>query len=467
MSDPVLAHLEASGPAIVDRLLDLVRVPSVSTDPAYKTGMADAREVLLARLHDMGLAEVRTLEAGGHPAVYGEWMDAEGRPTLLVYGHYDVQPPDPLDLWHSPPFEPVCRDDRIYGRGVSDDKGPSAIALETIAAFLEVEGSLPINVKVLLEGEEEIGSATLRSILQNHRDLLDADAVISADGARWRADLITVNVGSRGMAGFEFTVSTAAKDLHSGRFGGAVPNALHVISQLIAGLHHSDGTVAVPGFYEGVSTTTDQDRQLLATIPFSEERFFAAIGSTPFGDPEYATLERLWLRPCIDLNGMWGGYTGPGGKTVIPNEAHAKLTMRLVPGQDPERTCRKVKDFLIQRCPEGCSVQFGNHKAPSAAYELPLDHPLLHATETAMQQVHGSMPHRIRIGGTLPVSDLVLRELGVHTVMFSYSTADEDFHAPNEFFRISSIHDGLRAWTALFRRLGGMGPEDFEAFRGV
>ncbi len=465
MSDAVLDHLEKDRPAILERLLDLVRIPSVSTDPSYEHGMAKAREALLLRLRAIGLSNVRTLDAGGHAAVYGEWLSAPARPTILVYGHYDVQPPDPLDRWHSPPFEPEVRDGRIYGRGVSDDKAPSSIALETIAAFLHVEGGLPLNVKVLLEGEEELGSPTLGALFRQHGELLGTDALLSADGATWRPDLTTVNVGSRGNAGFEFAVRTADKDLHSGRFGGAVPNALHVIARMVAGLHANDGAVAVPGFYDGVRSINDDDRKALADIPFDDRSFLAEVGATPRGEPDHTTLERLWLRPCLDINGMWGGYSGPGGKTVIPHEAHAKVTIRVAPGQDPERLVRRVKDFLVRRLPEGCEVSFGADRGHSAAYELPPTHPLLTAVESALTETHGATPHRIRIGGTLPVADIVRRELGVDTVMCSFSIADEDFHAPNEFFRLSSIDAGLRTWTALWRLLGETSKEDFLDFR--
>ena len=465
MTDSVLEMLESEKSEILNRLLELVSIPSVSTDPTYLDGMAKARELLLRRFHGIGLSNVQTLEAGGHAAVYGEWLATRDRPTILIYGHYDVQPPDPVELWNSPPFEPEIRNGRIYARGVSDDKGPLSIALETMAAFFTVEQTLPFNVKVLLEGEEETGSATLEKILRNHHSLLSTDAVLSADGARWLPGLNAVNVGSRGNAGFEFTVKTADKDLHSGRYGGVVPNALHVLARMVAELHDPDGSVAVPSFYQGAREISDTERQALTDIPFNEHEFFSNTGAPSFGEPGYSALEQLWLRPCLDVNGMWGGYTAPGGKTVIPNEAHAKLTVRIVPGQDPNLVSKAVKDFLLKQCPEGCSVRFGADRGQSAAYELPEGHPLLTAVEAALTDTFGSAPHRIRIGGTLPMADLVRRVLGVDTVMFSFSTADEDFHAPNEFFRLSSLDEGLRAWTALFRRLGEMTNAQFFEFR--
>lgn len=463
-SDPVLDRLTTDRPAILARLGELLAARSVSTDPAYGDGMAAARAILLARLTAAGFANVELLQAGGHPAVYGEWLGAAGRPTLLVYGHYDVQPPDPAALWRSPPFEATVRDGRLHARGASDDKGPSSIAIETLAAFLAVEGRLPVNVKLLLEGEEEIGSATLGAILENHRDRLAADAVLSADGGRWRADMPSIAVGSRGIAALEFTVTTAVKDLHSGRYGGTVPNALHVAARLIAGLHLADGTPAVEGFLDGVIPTTDDERRALAAIPFDDAGYYAALGTAPAGEPGHGTLERLWYRPTIDANGLWGGYTGAGGKTVIPNQAHAKLSMRLVPGQDPEAVTAAVVRHLEAHCPPGATVTVRTGH-PSAAYLLPGDHPLLLAAEAALRDTTGQQPLRVRNGATLPLSDIVRARLGIDTVMFSFSTADEDFHAPNEFIRLSAFDDGFAAWVALLRRLGGLGPATFERFR--
>ena len=392
VSDPVLARLDGDRAAILRASSTLCAIPRSAQIRPTRTACAARKTSSLERLRAFGFRKVQLLEAGGQPAVYGEWLDAPGRPTLLVYGHYDVQPPDPLEKWVTPPFEPTIRDDRIYARGVSDDKGPSMIALEALGAFLREEGRLPVNVKVLIEGEEETGSATLAALCRQHAALLASDAVISADGARWRADLPTVTVATRGNAGFEFTVTTAAKDLHSGRYGGAVPNALHVIAELVASLRDGRGAIAVKGFSDGVVALAEGERAALRAIPFDEDAFYAQLDSSPAGEPGYTTLERLWLRPTLEVNGLWGGYTGAGRKTVIPNEAHAKITMRLVPGQEPRRAEEAVKDHLVSHCPTGVRISFGESGGGSGAYLLPADHPLLAAVETGADEDPGRRP---------------------------------------------------------------------------
>ncbi|MET0428992.1 MAG: dipeptidase [Microvirga sp.] len=452
--------------AILSRIDAFVRHPSVGADPAYGEGMRGARSFLLDRLREIGFRNVQLLEAGGQPAVYGDWLDAPGKPTFLVYGHYDVQPPDPLEKWETPPFEPSIRDGRIYARGVSDDKAPSLIALESLAAFLQEEGRLPVNVKVIIEGEEETGSATLGALCRRHAKLLAADAVISADGARWRADLPTITIASRGNAGFEFTVTTASKDLHSGRYGGAVPNALHVIAELLASFRDERGGIAVDGYLDGVPPLSAAERDALAKIPFDDPGFYERLHTAPGGESGYTTLERLWLRPTLEVNGLWGGYTGAGSKTVIPNEAHAKLTMRLVPGQDPDRIVDAVKNHLLRHCPDGATVTFGETRGGSGAYLVPDDHPLLRAAEEALTETLGKAPIRVRMGATLPMTDIMARELGVQTVMFSFATSDEDYHAPNEFFRLSSLDEGLAAWVTILRKVGEQGQDAYRRARG-
>ncbi|WP_454857983.1 dipeptidase [Rhizobium binxianense] len=465
MSDPVLAHAEARKTEILDRLCDWIRCPSVGADPAFAEGMEAARRLVEARIAEIGFTSIRRLDGGGQPSIYGEWLGAPGKPTILVYGHYDVQPPDPLALWTTPPFEPTVRDGRLYARGASDDKGPTMIALETLASFLAMEGRLPVNVKLLIEGEEETGSPSLPPILSRYRALLASDAILSADGARWRPDLVSVNVGSRGNGGFEFTVRTAKKDLHSGRYGGVLPNALHVMARIVAGLHDENQHIAIPGFYDGVAEPSEAEQAELASIPMDADAFYAGLGTAPMGEAGYSFLERQWLRPTLEVNGMWGGYTGAGGKTVIPNEAHAKVTMRLVPGQQPEKIRTAVEAHLQASCPPGATIEIGQQRGWAGAYEVPPRHPLLLAAEAALQETTGVRPTRVRIGATLPLTEIVERTLGIDTVMFSFATADEDYHAPNEFLRLSAINEGLAAWTAVFRHLAGHSAADYAAYR--
>jgi acetylornithine deacetylase/succinyl-diaminopimelate desuccinylase-like protein len=465
VTDPVLSQLLAGPEAFVGRLAELVACPSVSTDPAYAAGMAAARAWWRGRLAAMGFQHVGEVEAGGHPAVVARWHGAGAdAPTILVYGHYDVQPPDPVEAWHSPPFALTARGGRLHARGVSDDKGPSLLALEALGAFLAVEGGLPVNVSVLLEGEEEIGSATLGRILEAQREALAPDAVLSADGARWRADMPTMTVGTRGLAALNLTLRTAAKDLHSGRYGGVAPNALHAMARLLASLHDTGGEIAVTGFGDGVPPVTGAQRAALARIPFDVTAHDAAIGIAPSGRGAAEFLERLWLRPTLDVNGMWGGYTGAGGKTVIPAEAHAKLSMRLVPGQTPAAATAAVTAHLRAHCPPGATLEVQPTRDGSLATYLEGDHPLLLAAEAALRETTGCAPVRVRMGATLPLVDLVNRVLGLGTVMFSFATADEDFHAPNENWRESAIEEGFAAWVALLRRLEGSRKADFAAF---
>jgi acetylornithine deacetylase/succinyl-diaminopimelate desuccinylase-like protein len=468
MTDPVLDHALARQPELIATLTRLVACPSVGADPAMADGMEAARRLIEERLDAMGFQNRQRLgpeNGSGQPAIYAERLNAPGAATILVYAHYDVQPPDPLEKWDTPPFEATERDGMLYGRGISDDKAPMLIALESLAAFIAVEGRLPVNVKLLIEGEEETGSPSLAGILAAHRDLLAADAVLSADGARWRPDLVALNVGSRGNAGFELRLRTAAQDLHSGRYGGIVANPLHVLARLIAGLHDDSGRVAVPGFYDGVAEPTPEERAEIAAIPYDEAASFAAIGAMPHGEAGYSTLERLWMRPTLDVNGMWGGYTGAGSKTVIPNEAFAKLTMRLVPGQEPERAQRAVMDHLQAKLPPYATLEMFGERGQGGAYAVPPAHPLLLAAERALEATTGETPLRVRIGASLPLTEIVSRVLGLDTVMFSFAIADENFHAPNEFFRLSSVADGLAAWVAILREIAGFEPGDFAPYR--
>ncbi len=333
-----IAALRSNRDRILGELVEFASIPSVSTDPAHVADVAAATGWVAAKLAAAGPIKVRTIATSGNPVVYGEWLGAPGALTALVYGHYDVQPPDPLDRWHSPPFAPTIREGRLYARGVSDDKGPMLIPIKVAEAFFAAAGALPLNVKFMFEGEEEIGSPSLDAFIRDHKELLAADFVISADGAMWRIDEPSLTVSSRGLAGLELTLTAASKDLHSGRHGGAVANPLHAMAQLIASLHDSNGRVAVAGFYDDVRELSPVEREAIAALPFDERVYLAQVGApSAFGEPGYSTLERQWTRPTLEVNGMWGGYEGPGSKTVIPSEAHAKITCRLVPDQDPAR----------------------------------------------------------------------------------------------------------------------------------
>ena len=458
MSERVAEHLLGQRQAILERMLTLIRFPSVSTDPAFAEGMRGAREFLLDRLRAIGLPDVRLLEApGGQPAVYAAWTGAgPDRPTIMIYGHYDVQPADPLELWHAPPFEPAIRDGRIYARGASDVKGSTTIAIETVAGFLAVEGGCPVNVKLFLEGEEEVGSPSLPALIEAHRDLLAADAMLSADGGGAAGKVPVLNIGCRGITALQFSLRTARKDAHSGKVGGAMRNALHEMARLVASLHDEQGRVTVEGFEAGAPPLSNALRAESASLPLDEAAWYAEFGASPFGDPAYTVRERTTLRPTVEVNGMWGGYTGQGGKTVTPAEAHAKLTMRLVPGQDPAAAQAAVKAHLERHAPPGVALTFSESKDGTRAYTLGADHPLRAAAAAVLRREKGAEPAVMRLGGTVPITTLFQEALGMDSLMFGLASADEDAHAPNEFFRLSSLEEGLRLWPLLLTELGQM-----------
>ena len=448
-------YLRANHDRILAELIEFASIPSVSTDPAHAADLAAASKWVAAKLSKAGPIDVRIMPTPRNPVVYGEWLGAPGKPTVLVYGHYDVQPPDPLEKWTHPPFSPTVHDGRLYARGVSDDKGPMLIPIKVAEAFFAEDGKLPINVKFMFEGEEEIGSPSLDPFIREHKDMLGADAVLSADGAMWRINEPSLTVASRGLAGLELTLTAASKDLHSGRHGGAVANPLNAMARLIATLHDAHGRVAVHGFYDAVRELSGDERDAIAALPFDDADYLSQVGApATFGEPGYTTLERLWTRPTLDVNGMWGGYQGPGQKTVIPTEAHAKITCRLVPDQDPDELVSLVAVHLERHTPPGTRLAIvpGGHGA--RPYAIDSDHFALRAASWALTQVYGVKPLVVRMGGTVPVSELFKRHMGLDTVFFSFSTADEDYHAPNEFFRVHRLHEGFEAWARCWEILG-------------
>lgn len=455
-------YLETRYQAILGDLMAFARIPSVSTDPAYAAGMRSGADWVAARLRAAGLTDAAVRKTAGHSVVTASWLGAPGAPTILIYGHYDVQPPDPAERWITPAFEPTIRNDRVYARGVSDDKGPVLIPMAVVEAFLQTEGRLPVNVKFLIEGEEEMGSANLEAFVADHRDEFAADFVLSADGAMWRADLPTITVASRGICTLEFTLEGAAKDLHSGRHGGSAPNPLAGIAAMVATLHEPDGRVAVRGFHDGMKPIGNAQRMAIADIPFDEAGYLAEIGADgPGGETGYSLLERNWIRPTLELNGLWGGYTGPGSKTVIPSTAHAKISCRLVPGQDPAAVQQAIAAHLRAVCPPSFRLTIDTPDHLALPYAIRDDHPGLTLAERVLTDVLGRKPLRVRMGATIPIGEIFSRVLGIDTVFFSFSTVDEDYHAPNEFFRLSSLRNGLRAWVDYWRLLGRMTADAF------
>ncbi len=455
MTQTAESYVDGHRELILAQLLDFLRIPSVSTDPRRRASVETAANWVAARLREAGPFTVQVLPTAGHPVVYGEWLGAPGKPTILVYGHYDVQPPDPLDQWRSAPFEPEIRDGRIYARGVSDDKGPMFIPIKAAEAFFAVEGRLPINLKFLLEGEEEIGSPHLAEFVRREVTRLAADYALSADGAMWRPTEPSLTIGSRGLAALEIEVRGPRTDLHSGRHGGAVQNPLHALAALIAGLHNDDGTVAVAGFYDGVTDPSADDLQRMAALNFDEADYRAFVGVPAlYGERGYSTLARQWLRPTIEVNGLHGGYQGAGSKTVIPAAALAKITCRLVAGQRPEEIQRRVSRHIAARTPPGVTVTVTTPEGGAPAYRIDPAHPGLRIAGEVLHRCYHQEPVSVLMGGTLPISDIFHRVLTIDTVYFSFSTADEDFHAPNEFFRLSRLWDGIAAWIDYWRTAG-------------
>jgi acetylornithine deacetylase/succinyl-diaminopimelate desuccinylase-like protein len=424
-------------------------IPSVSVEPAHEPDMRRAAAWVAAEL---AWANGRVVETEGHPVVLAEWLGAAGAPTILVYGHYDVQPAGDESEWETPPFEPSVRDGRIYARGATDDKGPVVVALQTARRLLAATGALPLNVRFLIEGEEELGSPSLPGFLAAHRDLFaDVSVVVSADGAMWRPGEPSVAVAAKGLVAFDLVVEGAATDLHSGRHGGAVQNPNHALAQLVASLHAEDGSVAVAGFYDDVEPLSSADREALARIPFDDESYRASIGAPELhGEPGWSTLERLWTRPTLEANELRGG----GPFTVIPRIARAHLTSRLVPGQRPAAIVEALVAHVARHAPAGVSVRVETQPGAVPAYSIATDHPAVDAAVRALRHAYpDAEPLLVRIGGTLPAAAMFEELLGLKTLLFSFSTSDEQLHAPNEFFRLSRIEEGIAAWSELWRLL--------------
>ena len=450
-----MLEFDTSPDSYIAELATFVEIPSVSRDASAET-MQQAAKWLATRI---SFANGRVEQTGGHPVVRGEWLNAPGLPTILVYGHYDVQPTGDLNEWKTPPFSLVRDGDVIRGRGVTDDKGPVLIVLKVAEAFMNQEGKLPLNVKFLFEGEEEIGSPNLGEYVQSHAAELSADLVISADGAMWRPTEPSLSIASKGLVTFDVEVSGAKEDLHSGRYGGTVANPVHALAEILAGLHNPDGSIAIAGFYDGIPIMSGQRRAEIAAVEFDDEEYIENLGvDALFGEAGYSTIERLWERPTLEINGIKAG----GKYTVIPHLAIAHISCRLVPGQNPRKVVESIKEHFLKLKLAGVGIRVQIDGEGIPAYTIPADHPAIRAATAALEVVYpGEEVLLAVIAGTLPATELFERVLGSKTLFFSFATADEKHHAPNEFMRIKRLIEGMRAWEILWRFLAE-GPYQIE-----
>ncbi|MEM9475858.1 MAG: dipeptidase [Pseudomonadota bacterium] len=450
------SYLNDHSAQYVDELLEFVAIPSVSAKDDHADEVRRAGQWVVNRLEKAGLEHIQMLETGGHPVVYADWLHAGAdKPTVMIYGHFDVQPGEPFDLWESPAFEPEVRHGCLFGRGASDDKGGMLIPILSAEAMLQTDGRLPVNVKFFFEGQEEIGSPQLPEFVAKYRDLLTCDMIFSADGGQWSPEEPQMVTALRGIVALEITVTGAKGDLHSGMHGGGVANPLLALGQMLAGMKGPDGRIAVDGFYDAVVDLSDEDREAIARVPFDEEAYKADLDiPETLGEPGYSTRESLWARPTFEVNGMWGGYQGVGTKTVLPCEAHAKVTCRLVANQTPEEVFAKIAEHVDAHTPPGVRAEVRRLGASGDPFLVPTGHNASQAAREVLAEVYGKEPYVTRVGGSIPVMSIFLKELGVHGVMFGFGCPDENIHAPNEFYRLASFERGRVAYCKLLERLG-------------
>lgn len=455
--DTIDAYLEKHGARFEEQLKSLIRIPSVSAHPDHDADTRRAAEFVRDDLRAMGVPADLVEFSKGHPVVYGERLDAPGKPTLLIYGHYDVQPPEPLGPWLQPdPFEPVARDGNLYARGATDDKGQMFTHLKAAEAWFKTSGKFPINVKFLIEGEEEVGGANLEQYVADNAKGLACDYAVISDSSQFAQGMPAITYGLKGLAYFELRVQGANRDLHSGTFGGAVQNPINALGTILAGMKDANGRVTIEGFYDAVKPLEDWERAEFAKLPFSEAEFQRdlQVGAL-FGEAGYTTLERKWARPTFDVHGIWGGYSGPGPKTVLPCKAAAKFSFRLVPDQDNKVIAALVRRHVERNCPPGVTWELEEmHGAPAVLVEVK-GSPGVEAAVKAVEAGFGKPPVFIREGGSIPVVGLFKKHLNVDTLLLGWGQNDDNLHGPNEKFSLADFHRGIRAAAHLIGELGG------------
>lgn len=439
----------------LEGLKAFLRIPSISTLSEHKPDIRKAAEYARGELEKAGLQNAELMEGEGNPLVYAEWLGAPGKPTVLLYGHYDVQPPDPLDEWKSPPFEPDIRNNNIYARGSADDKGQTYILIKAVEGLLQQHGRLPVNVKFLIEGEEEVGGEHIESYVASKPARIRADAAVICDTEMFAPELPTICVGLRGMVYGELVVQGAEHDLHSGVYGGAAPNPLQAIAEIICALKDRDGHILIPGFYDRVQPPSGKEREAWARLPFNEQEYKEKeIGVKELvGEPEIALFERLWARPTLEVHGIRGGFIGEGAKTVIPAKAVAKISTRLVADQRPEESARQIQLAVAVACPKGVTAEYRVIHSAAPSLVNP-DNRFIHAAAEAMKQVFGKETVYIRSGGSIPIVGSFDRNLGIPSVMMGFGLPDDNLHAPNEKLYLPNFFRGIEAVARYLEILG-------------
>ena len=451
--DP-LKYTEQHQARFLTELKDFLRIPSVSTQAEHRPDMQAAAEWLRDRLREAGMPMTAIMETPGHPLVYAEWLVSHEVPTVLIYGHYDVQPPDPLELWQTEPFEPTQRNEDLFARGASDDKGQLYLHVKALEAFHKSAGAPPVNIKYLFEGEEESGSPNLAPFIESHQELLAADIAVISDSHILGREIPAIIYALRGLSYVEVELTGPEHDLHSGIYGGAVHNPIHALSELIAGLHDEQGRITIPGFYDNVRELPAEERAELSKIPFEREKWLEeATVSSAWGEPEYSIIERTSARPTLDVNGIWGGYIEPGAKTVLPSKAHAKISMRLVPDQNHERITQLIKKHLQESVPPTVTIQVHDLHGGAGAI-IRRDSPEMKAAFDAYADTFGREPVFIREGGSIPVVAVFQEVLGIETIMLGFGLPDDNLHAPNEKFHIPNFYKGIETVIRFLQNLG-------------
>ena len=446
----IIEYIDKNKNNYINELKEFLRIPSISTDPNYKKDVNRCAQFVKSKLIDAGLNKVKVIKTKRHPLVYGEWLNAKGKPTVLIYGHYDVQPIDPIELWDTPPFEPTIRSNKIFARGATDDKGQAFMHIKSIEAYLKTLGKLPVNVKLIIEGEEEVGSSSLEQFIKENKKLLKCDTILISDTALYDVGIPTLTYGLRGLAYMEVEVTGPNKDLHSGSFGGAIANPINILAEMINKLMDKNGKVTIPTFYDDVVKLTKKERNNFKKLNFSDKKFAKEVGVAELkGEKGFSTLERLWVRPTLDCNGIIGGFTEDGAKTVLPSKVKAKISMRLVPNQDPDKIAKAFTKYIKAIAPKSVKVKVSDLHGANPAV-TPLEDKSSIAASKAMEKAFGKKIVYMREGGSVPIVPVFAKQLNAPVVLMGLGLNTENLHSPNEHFNLDHFQLGIKSSAYFF-----------------